>query len=83
MAKAWQYVYCQLFKHQSDAHRIDWGETKKVLGGSPCKRQSAAGSIAAIYKSLHIVNKSIALLCQITSKKLQIIFVQNAETLID
>ena len=42
-----------------------------------------SGIIAAIYKLLYIRNKSIALLCQITSKKLQISFVQNSETLID
>ena len=45
--------------------------------------QSAAGIIAAIYKLLYIRNKSIARLCQFTFKKLQISFVQNAETLID
>ena len=34
-----------------------------------------------IYKSLYIRNKSIALLCQFESKKLQISFVQNAQNL--
>ena len=43
----------------------------------------SGGSITPIYKLLYIRNKSIALLCQITSKKLQISFVQNTETLID
>ena len=47
------------------------------------KPTAQRGSITPIYKLLYIRNKSIALLCQITSKKLQISFVQNAETLID
>ena len=47
------------------------------------KQSENNGIIATIYKLLYIRNKSIALLCQITSKKLQIRFAQNAETLID
>ena len=49
----------------------------------PTQASERSGIIVPIYKLLYIRNKSIALLCQITSKKLQISFVQNAETLID
>ena len=42
-----------------------------------------SGIIAAIYKLLYICDKSIARLYQFTFKKLQISFMQNAETLID
>ena len=41
----------------------------------PSKPPERSGIIVPIYKLLYIRNKSIALLCQITSKKLQISFV--------
>ena len=66
---------------QERSTRKKW-QSKGIF--APIFEQSEShGIVAAIYKLLYIRNKSIALLCQIASKKLQISFVQNAETLID
>ena len=62
-----------------NSYKITIGFLRPFIASHRAQR----GSITPIYKLLYIRNKSIALLCQITSKKLQISFVQNTETLID